>query len=183
MTVNDLADLTSSVAVLGGLIGFAFGLYKYTVAQRWKKSELAASFLEQLVSDPQLALCCQMLDYSSRRFVVPEMFRPISNEETFLHNWEDLIKGMLPEYDQSRFSWQQTLYRDLFDHFFGYLERVNHYISINLIDIRDLRSLSYWLDQIKQPRFVKEPVFMKFIEAYEYGGVVELIDRFERLEK
>lgn len=181
MSLEEAARLSSVVGVLLGLAGFAFGLRQYAIAQRWKRSELAASILEQLVTDPQLALACQMLDYRVRKMVVPESFREMATEKTFIHDWQILPSGLTSENELTRFDWLQTLYRDIFDHFFAYLERVNHYVRIGLIDIRDLQSLDYWITQIREPRFASEPVFIRFIEAYEYSGVLELMDRFAAL--
>lgn len=172
------ADVLKAVGGVVALGGFAFGLYQYYVAQKWKRSEFAAGLLEQLAADDQLAVCCKMLDWSTRTFAVPERYRVLAGHDTFQHDWRKLAVAMMPEEKKADFDWQGMLYRDLFDHFFDYLERIEHYISIRLVRLEDVRSLRYWLEQIAEPRFVEEPVFREFLEAYGYRGVFDLVRRF-----
>jgi hypothetical protein len=71
-----------------------------------------------------------------------------------------------------------VLYRDLFDHFFGYLGRINHYIDIELITAKDVSSIEYWLKQIASPRFERTLVFHDFIQFYGYVGVIDLMKKY-----
>ena len=176
-----LGDIITIIGTVLGLSGLSFGLYEYYIAQKWKKSEFAANQLALLSSDPELELACKLLDWSSREFPVPEKYQLIFEEKTFIHDWETLRIAMLPESKRGVYNWQQTLYRDIFDHFFNYLENINHSISINLISQKDVESLRYWLKQIASPRFVeqnKKSLFMDFIKEYEYSGVLELMRHF-----
>jgi hypothetical protein len=73
------------------------------------------------------------------------------------------------------------MYRDLFDHFLDYLERMNHYIKIRLISAGDVGSLRYWLEQLDRPRFLpanEQQLFRIFIDRYHYDGVRELMSLF-----
>ena len=171
-------DIATVVGLVVGGCGFLFGLYQYYVGQKWKKSEFAARQLELLESDQRLATVCKLLDWSTRLLPVPEEYQALTAEKVFLHNWVKLMGAMAPEEKKGAFDWQEMLYRDLFDHYFDYLERVNHYISIRLITTHDVANLRYWLEQLAAPRFVTEPVFEEFIQAYGYPGVLELGGRF-----
>ena len=171
-------ELIAALGIIGGAVGFAIGLYRYQIAQKWKKSEFAATLLEKLANDERLTTCCKLLDYSTRKLPVPSQYRPLTENSIFLHNWEALCEAMSPEGEIGRFQWQAVLYRDLFDYFFGYLERINHYIDIGLITAKDVSSLDYWLRQIASPRFAKTPVFHDFIQAYGYAGVVDLMKKY-----
>lgn len=178
-----MADFTTGeiiaiLGIVGGVGGFTVGLYQYHVAQKWKKSEFAANLLERLANDERLATCCKLLDWSTRKLPVPDQYILLTDETTFMHDWEKLTLGMAPETKKGSFDWQEMLYRDLFDYFFDYLERVNHYISIRLITCKEVQSLAYWLEQLASPRFVENSVFMDFIREYEYSGVLELMDKF-----
>lgn len=138
-------EVIAALGVVVGAVGFAIGLYQYHIAQKWKKSEFAAKLLEELANDERLTTCCKLLDYSTRKLPVPSQYRPLTEDSIFLHNWEALGKAMSSEVDMRKFEWQAVLYRDLFDYFFGYLERINHYIDIGLITAKDVSSLEYWL--------------------------------------
>ena len=171
-------EAIAALGVVVGAVGFAFGLYQYHIAQKWKKSEFAAKLLEELANDERLTACCKLLDYSTRKLPVPSQYRSLTEASIFLHNWEALGAAMSPEGEMSKFDWQAVLYRDLFDYFFSYLERINHYIDIGLITAKDVSSLEYWLQQIASPRFAKTPVFRGFIQAYGYGGVLDLMKKY-----
>lgn len=187
MTIQQAAALIketiSSLSSVIGIAGLAFGLYQYYIAQKWKKSEFAAQQLEKLDSDPDLALCCKILDWSERDLPVPERYKSFTDESAFHHDWELLCKAMVPEQINGVFeNWKCLVYRDIFDRFFAYLERINHFIEIRLVSEKDVSSLEYWLEEISHPRFAdpnKSKVFIDFIQAYEYSGVIKLIQRFD----
>jgi hypothetical protein len=174
--------MDATLALVGsllGLAGFGFGLYQYYIAQKWKRSEFAAQQLALLAEDPQLEICCRILDWNSRVFPVPVRYRDLAPEPTFFHNWDVLAAAMSGEAQKGSFDWQETLYRDLFDHFFAYLERIEHFLSIDLISLEDVASLRYWLGELAAPRFVDRPIFIDFLRAYDYAGVLRLMERFE----
>ncbi len=105
-------DYIELAAALIGLCGFAFGLRKYSPAQRWKRSEFAAEQLDILDSDPDIRFCCQALDYSSRRVPNPEKYRVFTSESSFTHDQQLLVNA------------------------FPHESVVDHYISIGLFTIR-----------------------------------------------
>jgi len=181
MELKDILSLIGTVLAFGGL---GFGLYQYYIAQRWKRTEFAAQQLEKLSADPELDLCCKLLDWAVRLSPVPEKYASLTDEKTFVHDWRIMLQAMLPEEDSNKvdWDWQHMMYRDTFDKFFNYLERINHYISIHLIAEKDVASLRYWLEQISAPRFLppdQKTLFLRFIERYDYQGVLEMMKRFQ----
>lgn len=161
------------------LAGFAFGLYQYTITQKWKKAEYAAGLLLRLSEDQVLSVCCQVLDWSSRKLPLPERFRLDAAELTIEHKWDLLVEGIKPETERRSFTRPQEIYRDLFDHFFAYLEEVNHFIDIQLIERHQVSSLRYRLEQIAAPRFATGNPFETFLIHYGYSGVLDLMKKFE----
>jgi hypothetical protein len=184
----EMQDIISIIGLTTGVAGLSFGLYQYYIGQKWKRSELAAELLEKFAYDEKIVTCCQVLDWSVRRISIPEDFYPVVDEcsqndtlhkkRTFVHSYEELHKALLPEQVKGEFTMQQMIYRDLFDHLFTYLERINHYININLISISDVSGLEYWMRELSNPRFTDQPVFTSFIDTYEYDGVKELMVKF-----
>jgi hypothetical protein len=179
MELQPIISITGTILGFGGL---AFGLYQYYKAQKWKRAEFAAQQLEQLSTDAELELCCKLLDWALRRSPVPDKYAALTDEKTFVHDWRIMCQAMLPEEDKDMdWDWQHMMYRDIFDKFFNYLERINHYIAIRLIAEKDVASLKYWLEQVSAPRFLpteQKDLFMRFLNAYEYRGVLELMRRF-----
>jgi hypothetical protein len=174
-----LGEIVAILGVVGGGIGFSVGLYQYRLAQKWKRSEFAAKLLEELNNDERLSTCCKFLDYAARTLSVPEAYSTLAEETKCVHSWDRLLTAMKPEEDVGKFDWQQMMYRDLFSYFFDYLDRINHYIGIGLIDLKDVSYLRYWLEQVAAPRFVEEQVFVDFLRAYNYDGVFQLLERFD----
>jgi hypothetical protein len=178
-------DLKGALEFLGAasaLAALAFGLYQYYVAQKWKRAEFAAAQLEALSTDEELDLCCKLLDWAGRVSGVPLKYQALTDQKTFVHDWRVMKQAMLPEEDSERadWDWQHMMYRDIFDRFFSYLERIDQYIAIDLISPRDVASLRYWLAQIERPRFLPEDeqsLFARFIERYGYSGVRSLARR------
>jgi hypothetical protein len=180
VTAIELRDWLGIIGAILGLSGFAFGLLQYLVAQRWKKSEFAAGQLDLLFKDPDLAMACTMLDWSARPLPVPEKYTVLTAEPYFHHNWDNLVRALPPEERRGSFEWPLVVYRDVFDRFFTYLERVELSISIGLIRKQDVAVLEYWLKQLDAPRFVssQRTVFQDFILRYGYTDVPKLMRRF-----
>ena len=180
---SGLKDVLTLLSVFLGIVGLLFGLFQYYKAQKWKKSEFAAGLLEQLSSSPDLALCCIFLDWKARRIAVPEKYKVFTEDTSFVHRWEDLTKALSSDEEEANFVFPLVLYRDVFDQFFTYLDRISHYINIGLFDVKDVQSLAYWLKQLKNSRYaVKDGTtgeiinpFFKFINAYDYQGTKNLL--------
>lgn len=183
----DLARALELVGAAVALTALAFGLYQYYIAQKWKRAEFAAAQLQLLSSDEELDLCCKLLDWSGRVSAVPVKYQALTDARTFDHDWRVMKEAMLPEEDSARadwdwdWDWQHMMYRDMFDRFFSYLERIDHYISIDLISAGDVASLRYWIEQLERPRFLPEneqSLFRTFVTRYGYSGVSNLSKRF-----
>jgi hypothetical protein len=176
---SQIKDIVAVLGLFSALAGFAFGLYEYYIAQKWKKSEFASQLLEQLRNDESLIMCCRMLDWSGRTFAVPQAYSNILTEKTFEHNWKVLAEAIKPQDKKNNFTLLEMLYRDLFDHFFEYLESINHDISIGLITVDDVGSIKYWLQQLAVPQYVESNIFIDFLRYYNYNSVIELMGRFQ----
>jgi hypothetical protein len=89
---------------------------------------------------------------------------------------------MKPEYIKDEFPFPQVLYRDFFDHYVEYLERVNHPLEVELFSLHGVPSLKYWLHEIANPRNAppdqRVGCFRDFVRHYEYDGVEALMKRF-----
>jgi hypothetical protein len=180
----DPKDTISMIGAAAALAGLGFGLYQYYIAQKWKRAEFAAQQLERLSADPELDLCCKLLDWAVRASPVPERYAALTDKKTFLHDWHIMREAMLPEEESANanWDWQHMMYRDVFDKFFNYLERINHAITIDLIAEADVTSLRYWLEQIGNPRFLPDKdkaLFVRFVERYNYRGVLAMMKRFQ----
>jgi hypothetical protein len=185
----DLAEhILPYLSALIGLGGFGIGLYQYYRAQIWKKSEFAAAQLQRLSDDPALTLCCIFLDWGPRRIAVPKNYAVFTtnNETSFTHDWDSLKAALVPEHKDANFQFPLVLYRDTFDKFFTYLDRINHYLHVGLFKVEDVYPLYYWLNELKESRYLSpkdKHIFLTFIDHYHYVGVRALMKKFEHYER
>jgi hypothetical protein len=171
------------LSVFLGFFGFIFGLYQYYKAEKWKKSEFAASLLEQLSNNPDLSLCCIFLDWKERKIAVPEKYKFFTSEASFIHNWDHLTKALRPKENDANLDFPLVLYRDVFDQFFKYLDKINHYIKIGLIEVKDVQILEHWLNELKNSNYKIQDAnnvdeinpFLEFINTYNYNGTKNLL--------
>lgn len=172
MTLN-LQAVTTTLA----LFGFAFGLYQFYNAQKWKRAEFAARQLERLSTDSVLSVATRVLDWRQRTLPLPAPLRLTKGEESFEHSWAALAEGVKSEKDRGTFPRQMEIYRDLFDALFSYFDEVNHYVEIKLVTTRQIGSLRYWLVQVASPRFGREVNFAPFLRDYGYPGTIALMKK------
>jgi hypothetical protein len=175
MDVEFIVKAVGAAAAIGTLM---FGLWQYMKAQRWKRAEFAAKQLEKLTTDPLLSMACTLLDWADRTLKVPECCKSKTEADTFVHDWAVLETAMAPGLwpdGREGFQWQEVLYRDIFDHFFTYLDMLNHYVDIKIISVDDLSILKYWLEQINRPELAaRKPIFQGFIRRFGFEGVTAL---------
>jgi hypothetical protein len=180
-------DLEPTLKILGSVTalgGFIFGLCQYVKAQHWKRAEFAAKELDKLNSDHLLSMACTLLDWTERKFAIPDAYKYKAEEPTFIHNWavleKAMVPGLVPTDGRPGFSWQEVLYRDVFDHLFTYLDLVNHYIEIKLIKVDDVKILRYWLEQISHSELAGgRPIFRSYLKKFGYDGVNRLSQKLD----
>lgn len=169
----------------------AFGIHQYRVAQRWKRAEFAAKHLARLREDSKLALGCIFLDWSLRDLPVPEEYQAVAPDgvSTFRHSVAGMLAAMRLEDEVDHFAWPGIIYRDVFDHLFAYLGETDSFIEMKLIDLGQVASLHYWIEEIQCPRFVarsrdeairsQSDVLTRFMERYEHRGACQLLQKFK----
>lgn len=179
--INTWVEVSKIIGVAVGLLVAIFGLIQFRINQRWRKSALAKELLEEFYSDEALTCCRQILDWASREIVIPTKYRSSLDASVLYYDSGDLSPALLHEASKGKFTRTQMFYRDIFDEFFAYLERIEHYLSIGLIERRDVRALKYWLRELAVPRFGphdRDSVYLKFLDGYGYTGVLQLMQRF-----
>ena len=169
------------ISMVLAVTGFAVGLAQYRKGQKWKRAEFASRLLERLREEWALQFCCYVLDYSSRRIKAPDEYEGFKGNDdgAFVHTVERLEEAMKTEEERQVFEWPLIVYRDSFDRFFQYLENLDHYINIGLIETKDITPIRYWLQQVNHYRFNDKQVFTNFLEHYQYTGVFSLMKKFD----
>lgn len=168
-------------------IGLIIGLSHYRHAQAWKRMEFAASLVRRAASDNELTLAITFLDWRHRHFVVPDKYKPVAaGRLQFCHSHSAMARVFsmssrekLPETGMfdlkpEEITLESMIYIDVFDRFFEYLEEVNSFIEMGLINKTDVKLLSYWANRIVNLKYMQTHIFVKYLEYYELNGVLEL---------
>jgi hypothetical protein len=178
--------IIAALGVLGGIVAFSVGLWQYRNAQRWKVLEFVAKEIKEFEQYPAVSNAMMMLDYEGMEI---ELF-PERKEakQRVVEVREPLIVSSLIVKQQRDFTDRELVIRDTFDEFFGYLERFDQYVETGLVAYKDFHPyLRYWLGILAEARsgLKTEKLVIavrEFLTAFEYSGVLRLLDRYRKLE-
>lgn len=178
----DICIKIGTVAI--ATFGFILGYLQYRKGQRWKQSEFASREIDKLLSNEVLVLACQMLDWEHGKSKVPAKFKDTRNEkEDFEYHWSRYERAMHASFegpDSLGYSDDERYCRVIFDDLFTFLHLMNHYVSVDLIRIEDVRPVEYWTDQIFGSELTnKKDLFTPYLKKFGYSGVIQLDQRFK----
>jgi hypothetical protein len=178
------SGVTTLMAVVGGVIA----LRNWRNAERWKRAELAASYLQPLFEDDELVFALRCLDWSVGTIPVPERHRAMmEGKETIQHDPALLVEAMRPKLtDRVAASPQGMLYRLALDALFTRFEWIAHRVGRGrrgLIRIEDIPDLRYWMEMLSDWPYApnqtrSREVFIRFLKAAQYTATLRLIKRF-----
>src|SRR5271154_4388586 len=73
------SDAATAIAYAGafvGLVGGGVALFNSWKAVRWKRAELANSYLKDFNNNPELVFAGRCLDWNGGKLILPESLRP-----------------------------------------------------------------------------------------------------------
>jgi hypothetical protein len=183
----DLADkaTTEWVKIVGGLLAFAVGLQRYTVAQRWKRREFIAQQIRDFEADMKIEAVLTMLDWTDRPIQVRSnksgrMLNLVVNERL-------LQISLLPCSPQFGFTDEEAAIRDCFDRFLDALVRLEAFVKSKLISQKELKPyVSYWVKKIvgrEKPQHEERFYILlhRYIDIYEFSGARRLIENYAKM--
>lgn len=155
-------------------------------AARWKRAELASSYLAPLFTDDELAFALRCIDWGTGQIPIPERHRPMFDETatTIEHDRALLARAMIPQLQPDvRSNNQAMLYRLALDALFTRLEWIGYRVSSGLIHIEDVPDLKYWMGALAAwgyapPGVDPAEVFLPFLRATGYEQTLGLIKAF-----
>ena len=190
-------------------VGVAGGLLQYMFNSRRANAARAADEIESIHKDKYMLTAQRLIDYQicticyerpsgeTEEIVVDELgFHLALRHHTVPRNE---VPGYDPEDDrflslvsvggadpQYLFSGRENYIRDVFDRFFGRLERIDSLISGRVITAADFAEhFSYWIKVIGDPQASLRPfgadkraTLLGYINAYEFTGVIRLFARY-----
>ncbi|HEV7891015.1 MAG TPA: hypothetical protein VGP08_10260 [Pyrinomonadaceae bacterium] len=146
---------------------------------RWKKAQLAKEVLDGLYADPYASDAMVMLDWNARTFRV----KPNKNQtdgEMMRITWPEMWAAL--RITELHFNDKEKFIRDCFDSFFGYMQIIEHYIAIDLIDPADVRyPFDYYVSSLDRNALM----FDNFIDAYHprAASLIECVKTPERFRR
>jgi hypothetical protein len=138
---------------------------------RWKKAELAKTVLDEMFDDPYAVDAMSMIDWSSREYYVKSS-RAEQGQMQKITSRDVLCALRISEL---HFNDKESYIRDCFDHFFGVMQILQHYIEIDLIEFKDV---TYPFTYYAQLMNRKRRSYNYFINEY-HRKAGDFLERFE----
>jgi hypothetical protein len=158
-------------------------------AARWKRAELASSYLIPLFEDAELAFALRCIDWGRGVIPIPERHLAMfpAEKKTIEHDPDLVAAAMEPmlRHDVS-INPQGMLYRLALDALFTRFEWIGYRVSNGLIQIDDVRDLAYWMKALADWPYApdgRHDMFLTFLRAAEYVQTLELMKRFGVIAK
>jgi len=168
-------------------IGLIIGLLQYRRAQIWKRMEFAASLVRRISADNELTLAITFLDWRHRHFAIPDKYKSVAaGRLQFCHSHEAMARvfslssrEILPETGMldlkpEEITLESMIYIDVFDRFFEYMEEINSFIEMGLVNKADVKLLSYWANRIISLKYLQTEIFIEYLKYYKLSGVFAL---------
>jgi len=164
---------------------------QYKRAQRWKASDLAASLLEKLETDPALLLACHALDWGVGPLLIPEQYQPLFPRDAsgeypgvMQHDIKVLILALKPQLNQPTLDDPRGLvYRLCFIKLFNHLNKIFTLLDGKQLRIEEIADLKYWLEKLYNypyaPPENRAQVFPPALEVWGYANISMLAKKFD----
>jgi hypothetical protein len=174
---SDTATVIAYLGAFAGLIGGGVALFNSWKAVRWKRAELANSYLKNLDDDPELVFAALCLGWEKGKLAVPETLRPYmtNNAQVIEHDWSVFCKALSEHLTPEEMNEEPRLqiYRIAADSFLSWLSLVSDAIDRKLFIAADVKSLGYWLDQIRW-----EQALQGFMTTFGYREDIDRLTRY-----
>lgn len=192
MAIPEWIEVTNKLGTVGIAAASATYAYlQYRRGQRWKSSDLAASLMEKLSSDPQLALACQALDWGIGPLIIPEQYRELFRQPKaervpgiMQHDPAILCRALEPRLNKETLEEPRGLiYRYTFIQLFEHLNLIASMLETKQIRLKDIKEgLHYWLETLREYPYApadidSRSVFAPAMERWGYKKVFALAER------
>jgi hypothetical protein len=167
------------VAILGGLITAGKAVTELRQANqqkredlRWKQAEMAKQCVDEIFTNSFARAAVKMLDWSGRHYDLPG-----GGKTTQI---TDDVRRKALRTQSTEFSPNDSdspFIRDAYDNLFDGLERLEHFITIELIRFEDVEpAFSYHVR--KMASIEERPIIELFLESYGFTLGQRFLERF-----
>ena len=176
------AEAATSIAYIGafvGLVGGGVALFNSWKAVRWKRAELASSYLKEFNSNPELVFAGRCLDWNGGKLVLPDNLRPYNDDvKCIQHDRKIFEQSLRPDLTIGDMDNDPRIqiYRVSIDSFLSWLCLVASALDRKLFSVEDIEEVGYWIAKLQSERAVHP-----FIRAYGYEtNINKLIVSFRK---
>ncbi|WP_428925127.1 hypothetical protein [Marinibacterium sp. SX1] len=180
------------ISAFAALAGVAFGAFAAVRAlqdlrrareqsdrdYRWRQAQAAKQLSDELLAAEPARFALTMLDWERREYTYNgKEYGGFSDADVALALRTQLVHPQELDSKTLVFDENEVFIRDAFDEFLGFLERFEHFISVDLTTLQDLRHpVDYYIAKMAQPKF--KPAIQEFLTTYGYHGALSFCDRF-----
>jgi hypothetical protein len=176
---SDTATAIAYVGAFVGLIGGGVALFNSWKAVRWKRAELANSYLKDFNNNAELVFAGRCLDWNGGKLVLPESLRPYMPDGAHLiqHDRHVFAKALRPDLQIKEMDEDPRIqiYRTSMDSFLSWLSLITSALDRKLFFVADMQDVGYWVAKIQS-----EIVLHPFIIAYGYQENIEKLIGYYR---
>jgi hypothetical protein len=175
---SDAATAIAYVGAFVGLVGGGVALFNSWKAVRWKRAELANSYLRDFDNNPELVFAGRCLGWNGGKLALPENVRAYmpDNAQIIQHDRRVFANALRPdlliqEIDEDP---RTQIYRTSLDSFLSWLSLVASALDRKLFMAGDMQEIGYWVAKIES-----DPAVIEFVIAFGYGeNINKLIQRY-----
>jgi hypothetical protein len=179
---TDTATAIAYVGAFAGLIGGGVALFNSRKAVRWKRAELANSYMKDFNANPELVFAGRCLDWNGGRLFLPENLRPyMPDDAAFIqHDRRIFAQALRPDLPLGGMDQDPRIqiYRTSIDSFLSWLCLVASALDRGLFLVEDIDEVGYWVAKIQS-----EVVLHGFIVAFGYQDKINKLIHLYRRKK
>ena len=179
---SEIATAIAYVGAFVGLVGGGVALFNSWKAVRWKRAELANTYLKDFNNNAELVFAGRCLDWNGGKLVLPESLRPYMPDGTafILHDRRVFATALRPDLQVGQMDEDPRIqiYRTSMDSFLSWLSLVASALDRKLFLVADIQDVGYWAAKIQS-----EVVVHPFIVAYGYRENIEKLLRLYRTKE
>lgn len=175
MTGETPTSTATAIALAGAFAAVIAGgvaLFNSWMAVRWKRAELANTYLKDFNENAELVFTGRCLDWNAGLLALPENLAPYmpSGEKVIDHRRALLIEALDPAITAAGLKADPRIqiYRIAIDSFLSWLCLVSNALDRRLFHVVDLEEIAYWAARVESDSAVKAFAF-----AYGYKPGLE----------
>ncbi len=180
-TINIIKIIFEFFVPLISIFTLIKGIFEYSKAQKWKKSEFLVKEIKEFNNDSDVQNAFLMLDWNNIDITTLN----INVEETKKFYFNDhLFENSLKHHKEKTFTPEEAVIRLIMDAFLFKLGMFQNYLKSKLITANDLKPyIIYWIEIIgdtnndRKSKSVRLQLW-RYINYYQYDSVIELCKNY-----